>query len=207
MSTLDFFTTGDSWIDGAGLDGRDLVTGIAQIAASGDAVTTEIGTRVIGDSDHMEELNQVARLSAYQHQYHKANLDRDSGEFDTEPDERPVTDLCEANVIASTLLGTSGEPTGYHTVALDIDHPVRAIASSTPGNYHLYIDLPLVWEDYVKVIEVLAEVGLIQDGYAQASIARGHTDLRLPWIKKTTPVYNQAGELVAGVEDDPEGAA
>jgi hypothetical protein len=37
---------------------------------------------------------------------------------------------------------------------------------------------------YFRLLDALAECGVIQPGYAEASKRRGGTALRLPWIKK-----------------------
>ena len=71
-----------------------------------------------------------------------------------------------------------------HKLLIDIDHPVLAIDSSTPGHSHLYIDKELSWLQVVKVLDVLAEVGIVEKGYVEASKRRGCTHLRVPWLKK-----------------------
>ena len=78
-------------------------------------------------------------------------------------------------------------PTGYnvkHKLLVDIDYPVLALESSTPGHSHLYIDKELTWDQVQKVLDVLAEVGLVEEGYVAASKRRGVTHLRVPWLKK-----------------------
>jgi hypothetical protein len=40
----------------------------------------------------------------------------------------------------------------------------------------------------VKVLRVLAEVGIVEPGYALASIDRGETNVRLPWVPKHSDV-------------------
>lgn len=73
---------------------------------------------------------------------------------------------------------------GWHTVMLDIDHPTRLVPSTTPGHWHLYIDVAMPWWRYRKLLRALAMAGIIETGYARASIQRGFTSLRLPWVKK-----------------------
>lgn len=67
-----------------------------------------------------------------------------------------------------------------HAPAIDIDFPVRVVESRTPGHSHLYIDYPLSWEDYQKLLDVMVEVGIVQKGYVGASKERGQTMLRSP---------------------------
>lgn len=118
-----------------------------------------------------------------------------------EADGRVILDapLEEANVITSLVDvdGISGrrivgaeQTTGrgdvtLHRVVIDVDHPVTVVESSTPGHSHVYVDLMLPWEDLVKLLETLAEIGLVEPGYVNASKARGYTAVRLPWVSKT----------------------
>lgn len=75
-----------------------------------------------------------------------------------------------------------------HTPVLDIDIPATLIPSSTPGKNHLYLNTPMTWEDYCKLLDVMAEVGILEPGYVSASKKRGFTAVRLPWIQKPVPV-------------------
>ena len=71
-----------------------------------------------------------------------------------------------------------------HKPVLDIDMPVAVLPSSTPGHYHLFIDKELTWDSYVQLLSVMSAIGILEDGFVSASLARGHTAVRLPWIKK-----------------------
>lgn len=86
----------------------------------------------------------------------------------------------EANLITSIVDGLPG----MHKPVIDVDMPVYVVPSSTPGHCHLYIDRPMTWVQYVHLLEVLAEVGVIEPGYLAASLDRGHTAVRLPWVRK-----------------------
>lgn len=114
---------------------------------------------------------------------------------DEAADGRVVMDapLEEANVMTSlvdmTALTGLPEPEGgqdvvLHRPVIDIDHRLVAVESSTAGHSHLYVDLMMPWEDVVKLLEVMAEVGLVEPGYVNASKTRGHTAVRLPWVSK-----------------------
>ena len=98
----------------------------------------------------------------------------------------PTDELEKAEVITSQSQDHSftGVLRELHRPILDIDFPVAVIPSTTPGHNHLYIDKRLSWSDYKKLLTVLAEVGIIEWGYADASIEREHTAVRLPWVKK-----------------------
>jgi hypothetical protein len=91
-----------------------------------------------------------------------------------------VTDLDEANLVSSELV----RQRGTHTILLDLDVPARLIPSSTPGHTHLSIDVDVKWEKYLELLELLAEIGVLEPGYVGASKERQATNLRLPWITK-----------------------
>lgn len=106
--------------------------------------------------------------------------------FDSKSDEDsaipvpPVSDLTVANVVTSRLKTSEN----LHRPALDIDIPSYLIRSTTEGHHHLYIDKVITWNEYKMLLITMAAIGILDDGYVAASIARGHTTLRLPWIQK-----------------------
>jgi hypothetical protein len=103
--------------------------------------------------------------------------------------------------VATSLMYKSGD---YHIPVLDIDMPCALYPSSTEGKYHLYIDCPLTWEEYKKLLDVMAEVGIIESGFANASIAKGYTAVRLPWVKKGDEPLPVLEEVAAMSESDKE---
>lgn len=107
-------------------------------------------------------------------------------------DQEPLVgvDADVANVMTSKLRLKKDK----HKVVLDIDLPAQLLPSSTPGHFHLLIDHEVPWDKYVNLLNALAEAGVIEEGYAGASIARGWTAVRLPWVKK--PV-----EYIKSVDD------
>lgn len=128
------------------------------------------------------------------------DFDRGGYTDDEEADGRVILDapLEEANVMTSLvdidavngrrIVGakqtTERGAITLHRVVLDVDHPVTVVESSTAGHSHVFVDLMLPWQDLVKLMEVLAEIGLVEPGYVNASKARGYTAVRLPWITK-----------------------
>lgn len=100
--------------------------------------------------------------------------------YDVKDGVRSPAGLEKALVISSAVEGS----VVAHRPALDIDHPVRVVPSSTPGHHHLFIDVDMTWAQYSKLLDVLAEVGVIEQGYADVSKVREATYLRLPWVKK-----------------------
>lgn len=78
------------------------------------------------------------------------------------------------------MLVFSREERVLHAPAIDIDGiHCELIPSSTEGNYHLYIDKPMPWTDYVKLLQVLFDVGIIEKGYFHASLEAEQSFLRI----------------------------
>lgn len=104
--------------------------------------------------------------------------------------DRREENLDRANIVSSLHRPTldflsDGEP--RHAVALDLDIPAYLIPSSTPGHSHLYIEASIPHHRYMALLSALADAGVIEKGYAEVSIKRGHSDLRLPWVEKGDP--------------------
>lgn len=121
-----------------------------------------------------------------------------------EPDSRRTTDdVAEAQVVSSESLDG-------HRPLLDLDFPAALVPSSTPGHHHLYIDKPMSWDDYVKLLDVLAEVGLLEPGFVSASKQRRATFLRLPWVCKGAerdPRILDVEDVEAYLADDSDAAS
>lgn len=92
---------------------------------------------------------------------------------------RHVVPLLEANLIAS--LRTDG----LHSPALDIDSPVHVVSSSTSGHHHLYLERPITWRAYRRLLRALRNAGYVENAVYWRSLDRGATFLRLPWVRKT----------------------
>lgn len=71
-----------------------------------------------------------------------------------------------------------------HKPVIDLDFPCALVPSSTEGHFHLYLDKVLKADDLMKLLKVMSEVGLVEEGYYKASLARGYTSVRLPWVTK-----------------------
>lgn len=97
--------------------------------------------------------------------------------------EQPVDSLKEADIVNSV------RRSGRHSLLLDVDYPVF-LARSTNGNSHLFMDVPhgLSNSALKEILEVLAKHGVIEAGYANASIERGYTSLRRPGRRKGRPI-------------------
>lgn len=129
-------------------------------------------------------LNLYKRLVPYKiKQWTGGSTTDDAGN----PLDREEATITEANVITSLYRsGVVPGGTRRHALVLDIDHPSWLIPSTTPGHYHLYIDVPhgIEQSDYWVLLQLLSRLKIIETGYASASIERGFTSVRLPWVEK-----------------------
>lgn len=101
------------------------------------------------------------------------------------PDRKLFESLEEAGDRASVMTSlVAGSRDGMHKIVLDVDMPVVVLPSSTPGHHHLIIDKMLGYTEYFELVRALVRAGVVEPGYKDASIARGYTAVRLPWVKK-----------------------
>jgi len=104
--------------------------------------------------------------------------------YDAETGRYATDDIDEAQVITS-LVDREGTVVGEtHKLIIDLDLPAQLISSSTEGHFHLYVDKEIPDAAWQALMYALAAAGLIEPGYMRASISRGFTAVRLPWVKK-----------------------
>lgn len=105
-----------------------------------------------------------------------------SSKNDKFTDREEVVDMTVADVVSSRY--NNGQ--ARHALVIDIDHPTWLVKSSTPGHFHLYVDVPggIPHETYLYLLNALAQAGVIEQGYSNASHERGSSMVRLPWVKK-----------------------
>lgn len=93
---------------------------------------------------------------------------------------REAARMDEAEVVSSEI------GNGMHAPVLDFDIPAALIPSSTPGHSHLYINHPMTWRQYKRVLKAMGKAGILEKGYVEASLMRMHSAVRVPWLKKTS---------------------
>lgn len=135
--------------------------------------------------------------------------DTTSYRVQTGDDMNTALDMGSSDTVTSLQLSIPDAPEpqgGFHKPVLDIDFPAALLPSSTTGHYHLYLDKEVPWDDYVELLTSLAKCGIIEQGYADVSIERGHTAVRLPWVKKPVPSNPspEAGPEAPWLGDDDE---
>jgi len=101
--------------------------------------------------------------------------------YDTWREEkRRVAHPTRAQLVTSLIAGRKK----MHAPVLDLDVPHTLVASTSEGHSHLYLDVPMTWWRYKRLLRALAKAGIIEKGYVKASLRRKHTDVRVPWLKK-----------------------
>lgn len=130
------------------------------------------------------------------------------GDFAAYQGEATPCELADANVVTSLTRHSDVEPGKFlHAPVIDVDVPegkfwMRVLGSdlhglagmqsvwvpsTTEGHGHLYVD-ELMSEPAMWLLLIgLASCGLVEEGYVNASQMRGHTSVRLPWVKKQPP--------------------
>lgn len=97
------------------------------------------------------------------------------------------TDITKANLVGSRIevsLKSAKTPQYRHKPVLDLDVSCMLLPSSTKGHHHLYIDKALTTEQYDKLLKVMVEVGLYNEGCYKTWKQHGSTFVRLPWVEK-----------------------
>lgn len=94
--------------------------------------------------------------------------------------------LCRIPKMEPVIRRVHQNDSGFDKGFLDIltDHDLALVPSTTEGHQHLILGVDLPWEKYIKLLAILATCGIIEQGYANASIAKGYTGIRPPWVKK-----------------------
>lgn len=105
----------------------------------------------------------------------------------------PKTDITtdpEEAVVVTSVVGTpegsytEGNVGDRHKLIIDVDFPVYAVPSSTPGHSHLYIDKEITFDGLIGILYAMADAGIVEPNYASACDEQGMSCVRTPWTKK-----------------------
>lgn len=109
--------------------------------------------------------------------YYGPNIDQKG--YGSENTKRDRCAPSAANLVSSELVASK-----QHAPALDIDVPAYLVPSTTEGHSHLYIDVPMSWRQYRKLLIAMRDAGILEPGYVAASLERRATFLRPPGVRK-----------------------
>lgn len=103
---------------------------------------------------------------------------------DYNPEATLVTSLLEPR-----LSPWGGPPSDreMHAPVLDLDIEHEYYPSSTPGHAALLLNVMLTPELHAKLLDVLAECGIVQSVWVDSNLIRGYAAVRTPWTKKPSP--------------------
>lgn len=90
-----------------------------------------------------------------------------------------------------------------HQPVIDLDIPSKLIPSFQDGHSHLYLDMEMTWPDYLKLLKVMAEVGIIEKEYYEVSKKKGYTAVRSPCNSVVYPhesEYTVSSTFTVGIE-------
>lgn len=122
--------------------------------------------------------------------YHKIEILKD-GYNGFEKKTIPADNELEANLIGSKIhqsgLEHDYEMPQLHAPVLDIDFPARLLPSSTDEHYHLYLDKPMTWWRYKRLLKALYKAGIIEKGYWKGSLKQKQSLVRKPGVYKNPP--------------------
>lgn len=90
----------------------------------------------------------------------------------------PEPDPKKANLIGSLCSD------GSHMPALDIDLPCELVPSTTKGHFHLYIDKPMSFMAYKKLVQAFIDAGIVEPNIIKYMELNGMTTLRPSTVKK-----------------------
>lgn len=132
---------------------------------------------------------------------------------DYEPGHADVAILVKTSGTVTPNLVSSLCEDGLHRPAFDVDLPFTPenilrlvgtcallgingiIVYPSTNHCHVYaIDPPLEFDEYMTLLKQLVTLNLVEIGYLGASMARGHTRLRLPGVRKP-PAQNREVSL------------
>lgn len=104
------------------------------------------------------------------------------------------------NMVSSCPVVSPGKH-NFHQPVIDLDIPAKLIPSFQNGHSHLYLDVKLTWGDYLKLLKVMAEVGIIEKEYYEVSKSKGYTAVRSPCDSVVYPFeegYESASIFTSG---------
>jgi hypothetical protein len=126
----------------------------------------------------------------------------DEGDFGNDG-RTPHHQLAGAEAMGSLIHDGGPDPDSKeHVFVLDLDHKAVLIPSSTSGHHHLIVNHTVMQDDYFKALDVLCEIGLVEEGYRDASKIRGEAFLRLPWIRKHQEQHDAKAALSEWLDQD-----
>lgn len=123
-------------------------------------------------------MNGVVVMAGRRYWTTDGTMAKTSDEIEQEKTRREVGGPDDAELIGSL---TEGE---WHLPVFDLDYEAQLVPSKTQGHFHLYLNKPITWRQYKRVLRAMAAAGLIQKNYYRQSRRRGQAFVRIPNVRK-----------------------
>ena len=88
--------------------------------------------------------------------------------------------VVESTGTEANLIGSQTDKAGIHLPLFDFDFQCDLVPSKTKGHFHLYTEKEVDWNKYKKVLEAMAEAGLLEKGWVNKAKKDGRAYLRKP---------------------------
>lgn len=89
-------------------------------------------------------------------------------------------DFEECTLMDATHLSSQLRHGDHHVLVLDIEHSVEVVRTNKAGHHHVYINKSMPWEKYVKIIEAMADAGVVDEQWATQALTQGYAHASLP---------------------------
>lgn len=74
---------------------------------------------------------------------------------------KTLTEHAEGHLTSSEVQGT----TSIHMPVIDMDYSIEAVKTPTDDHHHLYINKPITWRMYKRLLRALLKANLIEKGW------------------------------------------
>lgn len=79
---------------------------------------------------------------------------------------------------AGDLVASKTPIKDWHLPVLDIDFEAHLVPSSTPGHYHLFLNQPIPWREYRRLLKALARAGIVEKDWVKSALSHGMSMVR-----------------------------
>lgn len=112
-----------------------------------------------------------------------------------EDPERVESEHGYATLVSSKL------PNGNHMPVIDLDLPCTLVPSSTPGHFHLYVNQEMSFGQFLNMLQMMTDAGVVQPGFNRFTRERGQAFVRYPGVTRDNEKFMTDERLAMG--EDP----
>jgi hypothetical protein len=120
--------------------------------------------------------------------------------YEVDP-ERVPSEHGYATLVSSKL------PNGNHMPVIDLDlGPSMLVPSSTPGHYHLYLNVEMSFGQMLNMLQAMTDAGVVQPGFNRFSREREQSFVRYPGVTKANEHLPELEPAPAGIKQSIAGS-